>query len=206
MASGKQSDTVERILTAATSNFAAHSFEGARMDAIAKTANVNKATIYYHIGDKRALYTVVLHRVFSELAAHIAQQIEAMPSTRDQLKVVFGALRQLIELKPHINAIMMHEIASGGRNFPDELVKDFAQIIGLTHDTLQDGRATGQFAVAHPMVVYLMAVAPLAYYEKIYNDLHEQLATGSKEREIPLISYQAFADQLEALVFKALKS
>lgn len=205
MATGRPKKTVERILAAATANFATHGYQGARMEAIAKSAKVNKATIYYHIGDKKALYSAVLHRVFGEQAALIAQQIEATPSSRHRLKVVIRALRGIIEQKPHITAILMHEFASGGRNFPDQLARDFSQIIGLTHDTLQEGIAANQFAAAHPMVVYLMAVAPMVYYEKIYNDLHKHLATGSKERDIPVISFQDFADHLEELVLKALK-
>lgn len=205
MGKKRRGDTVERIMVAATAHFAERGFDGARMDTIANTAKVNKATIYYHIGDKKALYSAVLHRVFSEQAEHIAKQIESATSSQDQLKVVIRGLRRLIEQKPHINAIIMHEIATGGRNFPRELVHDFTQIIGLTHTALQEGRNAKQFTAVHPMVVYLMAVSPMSYYEKIYNDLHNQLASGSRKRGVPIISFEAFADQLETLVLKALK-
>ena len=55
----KENDTARKILETAAQVFAAVGFEGARVDEIAKLANVNKATIYYHIGDKKVLYEKV---------------------------------------------------------------------------------------------------------------------------------------------------
>lgn len=197
--------TVDRIMAAASAHFAERGFDGARMDTIAKMANVNKATIYYHIGDKKALYSAVLHEVFSKQAAHIAEQTKRAASCQDQLKAIIRGMRRLIEKEPYINAIMMYEIASGGRNFPQQLVHDFTEIIGMTHSALEQGRATKQFASAHPMAVYLMAISPISYYEKIYSDLNKQLASGSQKMVIPIISIKAFAEQLETMVLKALK-
>ena len=206
MVKNRQGNTVERIMVAATTHFAERGFDGARMDTIAKTARVNKATIYYHIGDKKTLYSAVLHRVFSEQADLIAKQMEAASSSQDQLKAVFRGMCQLIEEKTHISAIIMHEIASGGRHFPDELVDDIAQIVGLIHGIIKEGVATNQVAAAHPMLVYLMAVGPMVYYEKIYNNLNKQLVSGSQALGIPIISFKNFAAKLEACVLKALKS
>lgn len=206
MGKNRRDTTVERIMVAATTHFAERGFDGARMDTIAETAKVNKATIYYHIGDKKRLYSAVLHRVFSEQADLIAKQIEAATTSQDQISKVFRVLRQIIEKKRHVSAIMMHEIASGGRHFPKELVHDISKIIGLLQGTVKEGVATNQLAAAHPMLVYLLAVGPMAFYEKIYNNLNKQLVSGSREKRIPIISFQAFADQLETIVLKALKS
>lgn len=204
MTSAKSDKTIARIMDAATQNFARHGYEGARMDEIAREAGVNKATIYYHLGGKKKLYTAVLHAVYSEYAALMTGQVEAAPSPGEKLKVIIRALRKLVHDYPHINAIMMHEVASGGRNFPDILTDDFARIIGLTADTLQLGRKTGETAAIHPMVLYLMAIGPLAYYEKIYNSagLKGPLINGSDARNVPVLTFHEFARQLEALLLK----
>lgn len=193
------------ILDAATRIFAQYGFDGARMDAIAEAAGINKATIYYHLGGKKALYTAVLHTVFSEQAALIEDQVSACKTVEEKLRVIIGALRRLIYETPHISAIMMYEIASGGRNFPDILTEDFTDIIGLTADVLQEGHRAGQLAAAHPMVIYLMTIAPMAYYEKIVSGLRKPLESGSQMRNIPVISFEKFAEQLETLMLKALK-
>ena len=52
--------TRERILRAARREFVAKGFAGARVDAIARAASVNKRMLYHYFGDKEALYRAVL--------------------------------------------------------------------------------------------------------------------------------------------------
>ena len=52
--SARKGETVTRILAAAKEVFAEVGFAGARVDEIARRADVNKASLYYHIGDKKA--------------------------------------------------------------------------------------------------------------------------------------------------------
>lgn len=202
----KSHKTMARIIEAATRHFARHGFDGARMDTIAGDAGVNKATIYYHLGGKKALYTAVLHAAFDERAAHIAEQVKTATTAERKLKVIFRGLRRLISDTPHISAIMMREVASGGRNFPEILLDDFSRIIGLTAEVLGQGHNSGQWGAAHPLVVYLMAIAPMAYYEKIDTGLKKFLVSGSDDHNVPVISFQEFADQVETLIVKALKA
>ena len=51
-------DTRTRILAAAAAEFGARGFAATTVDAVALRARVNKAMIYYHFKDKRALYAV----------------------------------------------------------------------------------------------------------------------------------------------------
>ena len=55
-----ESDARERILAAAAEVFASVGFGGARIDDIAERAGINKAMLYYHVGDKERLYATVL--------------------------------------------------------------------------------------------------------------------------------------------------
>ena len=50
----------ERILSAALKEFAAKGFAGARVDAIARRANINKRMLYHYFGDKEELFKAVL--------------------------------------------------------------------------------------------------------------------------------------------------
>jgi AcrR family transcriptional regulator len=68
--------TKERIITAATAEFAAHGVAGARVDRIAGAAQANKRAIYDYFGDKSKLFAVVLERRLAELA-------EAVPPSED---------------------------------------------------------------------------------------------------------------------------
>ena len=53
--------TRERILRAARREFVAKGFAGARVDAIVRTASVNKRMLYHYFGDKEGLYRATLH-------------------------------------------------------------------------------------------------------------------------------------------------
>jgi AcrR family transcriptional regulator len=61
--------TRERILSAALKEFAAHGFAGARVDAIARRAAINKRMLYHYFGDKEDLFKAVLRRKIAERQA-----------------------------------------------------------------------------------------------------------------------------------------
>jgi TetR/AcrR family transcriptional regulator len=53
----KRDESVQRIMNAAIEVFSEMGYSGARIDEIARRARINKAMIYYRIGDKQRLYT-----------------------------------------------------------------------------------------------------------------------------------------------------
>src|SRR5271154_4363120 len=63
--------TSGRILAAALAEFAAKGFAGARVDAIARRARVNKRMLYYCFGAKQDLYREILRRKLAERAEWI---------------------------------------------------------------------------------------------------------------------------------------
>jgi len=58
--------TRERILAAALKEFSANGFAGARVDAIARRAAINKRMLYHYFGDKEDLFKAVLRRKIAE--------------------------------------------------------------------------------------------------------------------------------------------
>jgi AcrR family transcriptional regulator len=61
--------TRERILSAALREFAANGFAGARVDAIARRAAINKRMLYHYFGNKEHLFREVLRRKITERQA-----------------------------------------------------------------------------------------------------------------------------------------
>lgn len=59
----RSDQTRRKILDAAIMEFSAHGLAGARTDAIARSAKVNKALLYYYFKDKDALYTATIEDV-----------------------------------------------------------------------------------------------------------------------------------------------
>lgn len=66
----------ERILEAAVKVFADKSFEGSRIDEIARVANVPKSLIYYHFRSKDEILEVLVTDFINEYKNIVAQNVE----------------------------------------------------------------------------------------------------------------------------------
>ncbi|MBX3538855.1 MAG: TetR/AcrR family transcriptional regulator, partial [Chelatococcus sp.] len=69
--------TSQSILMAATREFADKGIGGARVDAVAERAGVNKRMIYHYFGDKQRLYMAVLEEAYASIrSAEAALKLE----------------------------------------------------------------------------------------------------------------------------------
>ena len=163
--SPRQSHVRDQILSAALMNFAQEGFAGARMDSIASDAGVNKATIYYHIGDKKTLYAEVIHHILqvvvSRLEAAIAKAVSPREKLRAHVRTVIGALRD----NPEIAPVILREQASGGRHLPDVVARDFGRIIQMMSDILEEGYERNVFVAATPFLVHAMVVGTIFFFQ-----------------------------------------
>src|SRR6266581_1693734 len=75
--------TRARILAAAAAEFGARGFDATTVDRIARRARVNKAMIYYHFPNKRALYTATVREHFTPIVEQLATAT-ALPAPPDQ--------------------------------------------------------------------------------------------------------------------------
>ena len=106
-----------RFLDAAEEVFAAHGYEGARVDAIADAAHVNKRMLYHYFGDKAGLYAAVVDR----LARRVLDKMERA-FAEAELQEPAAALVNLIEVyfdiihdEPHYAKIFVREGADDWR-------------------------------------------------------------------------------------------
>jgi AcrR family transcriptional regulator len=61
--------TKQRILKASRAEFARYGYSGARIDRIARAARTNKRMLYYHVGNKDALYLEALETAYADIRA-----------------------------------------------------------------------------------------------------------------------------------------
>jgi AcrR family transcriptional regulator len=81
--------TQERILVAATKQFAHLGFDGARVDRIAEEAAINKQMLYHYFGDKDELFTAVLERAYADIRSkEAALELDPLPADQAILKLV----------------------------------------------------------------------------------------------------------------------
>src|ERR1700730_9512421 len=82
---GRPEQSRAAILRAAVREFAREGVAGARTDAIARAAGVNKALLYYYFKDKETLYGAVLDQVFGGLKQSIEQALSSDLPPREKL-------------------------------------------------------------------------------------------------------------------------
>jgi TetR/AcrR family transcriptional regulator len=175
----KDRDTRTRILAAATEHFAQYGYEGARTQAIADAAGVNKAMLYYHFRGKRHLYRQTLKTHFHEIV------MEVFPSftdtTRDPGLRIVGIVRayqSFLRDHPHMRALMLRELAVGAGGLHetlDELRREFPFINPQKMlEGLQEMMERGQLHAADPRQVFLHLVS-LAIFPHIARPLIEYL-------------------------------
>ena len=64
-----RADKIEQLLNAALPEFARSGLDGARVDAIARAAGMNKRLLYHYVGDKAALFDAALGRAIERIQA-----------------------------------------------------------------------------------------------------------------------------------------
>ena len=164
----KRDKTIRRILNAAAKMFSEAGFAGARMDEIAKEAKINKAMIYYHIGDKKALYAKVLHDIIGNAAEHFISNLDENQSPEQKLKYYINAVTRTMDQNPFLAPIMIREQASGGQNLPEIIARDFALIIGMVTNILEEGEKQGVFIKTTPFTIYSLVTGGVMFYKGSY--------------------------------------
>src|SRR5438045_9703083 len=101
------SGTRSRILAAACDEFGARGFAATTVDRIARRARVNKAMIYYHFPNKRALYLAIIREHFAPITEKLGA-IAAQPAApADQLDRLIQSLVQSVDASKHFLPIFL---------------------------------------------------------------------------------------------------
>lgn len=195
---------IEGIMAAARDEFARKGFAGARVDEIARRAGVNKATLYYHIGDKKALYTAVIHDVIGTAAMMLADGVRGRGTPEEKIRTYIKILAKTLDENPQMPRIMMREIASGGQTLPDVFFVDLLSIIETLGSVIEEGRTRGVFTDAMPLIVHFMAVGATVIYKSIAPIMQSKREIPAEMKGATENVSGAIADEIERLILKAL--
>lgn len=201
-----ENSTAESILQAAAQVFAEKGYDGARVDEIARVAKVNKATLYYQIGDKQALYEAIIHRIMSSIAEQIEQEVASVSTASDKLRCFIQTLACHGAVAKQFSSIMMREIADGGSRLHDPALMQMGRVFGLLHDILEQGVQNGEFRRVNPLVTHMLIIGSLMVYNsnepirnRIASLIDDQLTTEAFIPTEEMVNH--ITDQVLASVF-----
>ena len=158
--------TKQRILTAATNDFSARGFSGARIADIAAQANVNKRMLYHYFGDKDALFLAVLENAYSAIRARERDlDLEHLPPEEAMRRLVETTWDHYIE-QPEFISLLNSENLHRARHLRHskkarEIHSPFAEMIS---QILRRGESEGVFRSGVDPVELYISIAGLGYF------------------------------------------
>lgn len=156
------------ILQAALVEFAQEGLAGARMDAIAEAAAVNKALLYYYFHDKETLYGEILDRFFQKLSERIIGVCSQPGSAGHRFLSYARTHFDSVAESPYYAHIFMSELMSAGRGGSTHLDRIFAKymkpISGCVVGLMQEGITSGEFRAVDPNQFLPSAIGSIVHY------------------------------------------
>jgi TetR/AcrR family transcriptional regulator len=202
---GQPEESRAAILQAAAKEFAELGIAGARTDAIAREAHVNKALLYYYFTDKETLYGAVLDNTFSGMKENVFRVLDSELSPREKIMAYVGAYFDFIASNPMYPKLMQREMmrAREGRSeHIDRLVTTYFQpVYRRVDEVLRKGIAEGEFRKVDPahfvpsmlaMIVFYFSSAPVMKRIVGFNPLTPQRIAERRAAVLDFISAALF--------------
>jgi len=193
------------ILRAAAEEFAKHGIAGARTEAIAREARVNKALLYYYFKDKETLYGAVLDSAFSGLKATVFRVLDSDLPPREKIMTYVGTYFDFIasnQVYPKLMQREMMRAREGHSPHIEKLVKNYFQpIYARVGELLRQGIAEGEFRKVDPahfipsvvaMIIFYFSSAPLIQKIVRFNPLAPERIAERRAAVLDFISAALF--------------
>jgi len=164
---GQPEESRASILRAAVAEFAEHGIAGARTDAIARAAHVNKALLYYYFKDKDALYEAVLDHVFGGLRERVMPVLESKLPPREKILQYLGTYFDYIAANPRFPRVVQGEWVRSGNGAArmQRIAQEyFCPIFEKLGGVLREGIRAGEFRAVDPMDFLPSMAAVIVFY------------------------------------------
>ena len=159
--------TKERIIEAATKEFALKGYDGARVDEIAEEALVNKTTIYHYFDNKETLFILVLEHAYEQIRSRQNDiEIRGMDPEAGLRKLVESTARIWAEV-PEFNQLLSSENLHQARHIrKSKRIKDmYNPLLETLRDLIGRGVQSGKFRPDVDVVdLYISISALSAHY------------------------------------------
>src|SRR5579862_5945560 len=202
---GQPEESRAAILAAAAQEFAQHGIAGARTDAIAREAGVNKALLYYYFKDKETLYGAVLDDAFSGLKTAVFKALDSDLPAREKILAYVGQYFDFVasnQMYPRLMQREMMRAREGQSQHIDKVVKNYIQpIFGRVGELMRQGIADGEFRPVNPahfvpsmvaMIVFYFSSAPMMQKVVGFNPLTAERIAERRAAVLDFISAALF--------------
>ena len=156
----------ERILKAATAEFARHGLGGARVDRIAERAGANKRMLYYYYGNKEALFLAVMEASYSRIRNAERSlklgEIDPVEGIRRLVEFTWAYYLKNPEFLTLLNSENLHQARHIKRS--KDIPAMHSPFVATIEDLLKRGVKAGQFRRGVDAVQLYISIASLSYF------------------------------------------
>ncbi|HEY7616135.1 MAG TPA: TetR/AcrR family transcriptional regulator [Terriglobales bacterium] len=164
---GRPEETRAAILQAAIQEFAHKGLAGARTDAIARVAHVNKALLYYYFKDKETLYGAALDHAFGQLSAHMLGVLDLDLPPDKKVRKYVGEYFDFVAGHPLNRDLVQREMTRAGHSSPhlQRIAKRYFQPLFIRlSEVIRAGIGSGKFRQVDPVQFVPSMVALVIFY------------------------------------------
>ncbi len=155
------------ILRAAIGEFACQGIAGARTDAIAQSAKVNKALLYYYFKDKETLYGASIDAAFGEMAGRMMEILERDLLPREKVLTYVGAYFDFVAGHKFYRDLAQVEMMRSTQGSPHlkRIARRYFQPLYLRlGELIRQGIAAGEFRPINPLQFVPSMVSLVVFY------------------------------------------
>jgi AcrR family transcriptional regulator len=156
----------ERILGAATEEFARHGLGGARVDRIAARAGANKRMLYYYYGNKEALFLAALEAEYARIRSAERQlrlaDLDPQEAIRRLVRFTWDYYLAHPEFLRLLNSENLHEARHLKRS--KHIAAMHSPFVATIREVLQRGVRAGKFRRGVDPVQLYISIAALGYF------------------------------------------
>jgi AcrR family transcriptional regulator len=156
----------ERILQAATAEFARYGLGGARVDRIAARSGANKRMLYYYYGNKEDLFLAVLEASYAHIRrAELGLHLENLDPTEGVRRLVAFTWNYYLK-HPEFLTLLNSENLHRARHLKRsrDIAAMHSPLIALLRDLLLRGERAGRFRKGVDPVQLYISIAALGYF------------------------------------------
>ena len=181
------------ILRAAEHIFAELGLAGARMDAIARVAGVNKALIYYYFKSKDALYLAVVEQHMKEFSRQALELLSSNRSVKDKVLDYVSMHFDFIAARADYPKIFQRFMMADSRPFMQIRKKYFSPVAKKFQSVIAQGIRSGELAASDSthtaislvaLTVFYFAAAPVLQAAGIIDDPYRKSQLARRKQEV----------------------
>lgn len=197
----KKKDTEKDILEAAKKVFIEKGYAGARMQAIADEAQINKAMLHYYYRSKEALFNRIMEDIVIIMANQFLPALTGEVSVLEKVERLVDGYTDTVTKNPHIPIFVLNELSQNQLKFQENL-KSKLEANDVFPNFIQQIKEEQEKGILRPIAPhhFMLTVMSLIVFPFVAKPVFVNML------KIPQEKYSAMMQERKQIVMNVVKS